>query len=165
MKNLSSVHDKAVLKAADKELKLKTKKIQADAKRLAPSNVGTLRNSIMAEVTETKEGLQGRVFTNNESAMFVEYGTGPAGKGTAKHIPKDAVLVYRDSSWWVNVKDFPDYHRYGFTPIEIGSETYIRTKGQKAQQFMGPAAHKHKATIGKDLMESIVNEMRKELKK
>ncbi|QIK57770.1 HK97 gp10 family phage protein [Erysipelothrix sp. HDW6A] len=155
------VHDEVV-----KEVRRKTLAIQKDAKRNAPTGItGDLRRSIKAEVESDGKGVVGRVHTNQEAAMYVEFGTGPVGKGTADIVPKGVILQYRDTPWFVNAKDFPDYDRYRFITISAGEETFILVRGQKAQQFMNPAAQKYKETVSDDMSSSIRKRMIKELKK
>ncbi|WZU00616.1 hypothetical protein MGH68_13855 [Erysipelothrix sp. D19-032] len=48
-------------------------------------------------------------------------------------------MQYRDTPWFVNAKDFPDYIKYKFVTYEVDGEIYILVRGQKAQQFMSPA--------------------------
>lgn len=62
-----------------KGLERGAKKIQKNAKYLAPVNTGQLRNSIKTKSQTTQEGAEAQVFTNVEHAPFVEFGTGQRG--------------------------------------------------------------------------------------
>ncbi|UPU39339.1 HK97 gp10 family phage protein [Erysipelothrix sp. Poltava] len=101
----------------------------------APSAAGDLVNSIKKEVRVEGNEIVGRVYTKNDHALFVEFGTGPKGKGSASIVPKGVVLQYRETPWFVNVKDFPDYKRYNLITYTVGEETFVLIRGQKAQQY------------------------------
>lgn len=55
------------------------KKIQKNAKLLAPVDTGQLRNSIKTKTQATQEGAEAQVYTNLEYAPYVEFGTGQRG--------------------------------------------------------------------------------------
>lgn len=50
--------------------------VERKAKQNAPVDTSTLRNSLTHRVQRTLEGTEGYVFTNEEYAPFVEFGTG-----------------------------------------------------------------------------------------
>lgn len=62
-----------------KGLERGTKKIQKNAKYLAPVDTGHLRNSIKTKSQTTQEGAEAQVFTNCEYAPYAEFGTGQRG--------------------------------------------------------------------------------------
>lgn len=68
-----------VKESARKGLERGAKKIQKNAKYLAPVDEGTLRNSIKTKSEITAEGAEAQVFTNIEYAPYVEFGTGSRG--------------------------------------------------------------------------------------
>ena len=57
-----------------------TVEVQGQAKGLAPVDTGTLRNSIRMNYDSNKK--EGKVYTNNEYATYVEFGTGIRGNGS-----------------------------------------------------------------------------------
>lgn len=63
-----------------KALERGAKKIQKNAKYLAPVDTGELRNSIKTKSEITQEGVEAQVYTNCEYAPYVEFGTGQRGK-------------------------------------------------------------------------------------
>lgn len=63
-----------------KGLERGAKKIQKNAKMLAPVDTGHLRNSIKTKSEITQDGASAQVFTNNEYAPYVEFGTGERGR-------------------------------------------------------------------------------------
>lgn len=64
----------------ERTIKKVTVEVQGQAKALAPANTGTLRNSIKMNYDSNKK--EGRVYTNNDYATYVEFGTGVRGNGT-----------------------------------------------------------------------------------
>ena len=64
----------------ERTIKKVTVEVQGQAKALAPADTGTLRNSIKMNYDSNKK--EGRVYTNNEYATYVEFGTGIRGNGS-----------------------------------------------------------------------------------
>lgn len=69
-----------VKESARKGLERGAKKIQKNAKMLAPVDTGHLRNSIKTKSETTQDGASAQVFTNTEYASYVEFGTGQRGR-------------------------------------------------------------------------------------
>lgn len=69
-----------VKESARKGLERGAKKIQKNAKMLAPVDTGHLRNSIKTKSETTVGGAEAQVFTNTEYAPYVEFGTGQRGR-------------------------------------------------------------------------------------
>ena len=68
--------------SAKKGLERGAKRIQKNAKMLAPVDTGNLRNSIKTSSEITPEGAQAQVYTNTEYAPYVEFGTGERGRSS-----------------------------------------------------------------------------------
>lgn len=64
----------------ERTIKKITVEVQGQAKGLAPVDTGTLRNSIKMNYDSNKK--EGKVYTNNEYATYVEFGTGIRGNGS-----------------------------------------------------------------------------------
>lgn len=64
----------------ERTIKKITVEVQGQAKGLAPVDTGTLRNSIRMNYDSNKK--EGKVYTNNEYATYVEFGTGIRGNGS-----------------------------------------------------------------------------------
>lgn len=64
----------------ERTIKKVTVEVQGQAKALAPADTGILRNSIKMNYDSNKK--EGRVYTNNDYATYVEFGTGVRGNGT-----------------------------------------------------------------------------------
>ncbi|WZU00617.1 HK97 gp10 family phage protein [Erysipelothrix sp. D19-032] len=84
LRKLSALDDIA-LDGAQSGLTKSPLKVQRDAKRHAPRNSSDLANSIHTRVDKGEKSISGSVYTNNPHAMYVEFGTGPKGKGTKKN--------------------------------------------------------------------------------
>ena len=57
---------------------------QAQARMLAPVDSGELRSSIRYKVEKADGGLTAYVYTNSDHAAFIEFGTGPIGRGVRR---------------------------------------------------------------------------------
>lgn len=68
-----------VKESSRKGLERGAKKIQKNAKLLAPVDTGHLRNSIKTKSEATQNGAEAEVYTNLEYAPYVEFGTGQRG--------------------------------------------------------------------------------------
>ncbi len=69
-----------IKESSKKGLERGAKKIQKNAKYLAPVDTGHLRNSIKTKSKATQSGAEAQVFTNLEYAPYVEFGTGQRGR-------------------------------------------------------------------------------------
>ena len=113
-------YDEKLMNAVENVTKQALKKacymVETDAKELCPTDTTRLRGSITHEVEETV----GRVGTNVEYAIWVEFGTGiHAEKGKGRKTP----WVYK---------------------TEKG---YFYTHGNKPQPYLRPALHKNEKKI------------------
>ncbi len=68
-----------IKESSRKGLERGAKKVQKNAKYLAPVDTGHLRNSIKTKSQTTQDGAKAQVFTNLEYAPYVEFGTGQRG--------------------------------------------------------------------------------------
>lgn len=81
-----------IKEASRKGLERGAKKIQKNAKLLAPVDTGQLRNSIKTKSKATQEGAEAQVFTNCEHAPYVEFGTGQRGAESNIDRPERNIL-------------------------------------------------------------------------
>lgn len=81
-----------VKESCRKGLERGAKKIQRNAKYLAPVDSGQLRNSIKTKSQTTQEGAEAQVFTNVEHAPYVEFGTGQRGAESSIDRPERNIL-------------------------------------------------------------------------
>ena len=139
MSRLKTIEDN-LTKGVANEISASTLKIERDAKRNAPVNLGTLRRSIHAE--STINGLTGRVIVDASYAPYVEFGTGgrvsvPNGyeafamqyKGVKSGTYYDFLLAIAE---WIRRKGIrPNDATYS---VKIPMKS-IRRTGSKAQKF------------------------------
>ena len=135
-------------------------KTQSDAKINAPTNDGDLKNSIHINIEAEGDTVSGKVYTTNDHAMYVEFGTGPVGEKSKKEIPPGVAIQYKDKGWLIPVEYFPDYKKYGIVAIEVKGALFVPTKGQKAQQFMTTAAKMNDATLGKNVSTEVSKKLK-----
>lgn len=82
----------SVKESARKGLERGAKKIQKNAKLLAPVKTGHLRNSIKTKSEISQDGAKAQVFTNTEYAPYVEFGTGQRGAESNIDRPERNIL-------------------------------------------------------------------------
>jgi HK97 gp10 family phage protein len=111
------------------------KKVQGDAKDLAPVDTGQLRNSIQASVKEKGGKVVGKVSTNVEYAAYVEFGTGQRGEDSPSPPKYDGQLNYRQD--WT---------------------------GMPAQPFLYPAAKQNEEIVPGIVADHLRKEIRKLVK-
>ena len=130
-----------------------TKLVHGQAKDLAPVNKngggGFLAGSIHMQVKDLEKELQGRVYTNCEYAMYVEFGTGVKGNGTYPYKIEGLTLDYKPKGWAYYDEDKGEW---------------IYTKGQKAQPYMYPALKTHKKTIKQIFKDGVKTKLKKNSK-
>jgi HK97 gp10 family phage protein len=130
-----------------------TKLVHGQAKDLAPVNKngggGFLAGSIHMQVKDTGKELQGRVYTNCEYSMYVEFGTGVTGNGTYPYKIEGLNLKYKEKGWAYYDEDKGEW---------------IYTKGQKAQPYMYPALNIHKKTIKRILKNGVHTKLKENCK-
>ena len=81
-----------IKETSKKALERGAKKIQKNAKYLAPVDTGQLRNSKKTKSEITKDGANAQVFTNLEYAPYVEFGTGERGRKSNIDRPERNIL-------------------------------------------------------------------------
>lgn len=109
-----------------------TKKVQVDAKRLAPVADGMLRNSIKGETEERGGKIIGKVSTNVHYAPYVEFGTGQRGENSPSPPKYPGGLAYRQD--WT---------------------------GMVAQPYLYPAAQQNKEEVVKIVKKELRAEIRR----
>lgn len=124
--------------------------VQRTAKKMCPVDSGELRRSIKVI---SKEPLVVIVSTNNEYAVYVEFGTGTKGDPAVQHVNK--------AEWWIPADRVdPDvvekYHLMKWsTSEEEGGKEFVRFLAQEPQPFMSPAAALSEEKIKKRVAASL----------
>ncbi len=121
--------------------------VETTAKTLCPNNkyqhsTMPLRNTIHMNCSNYGNEIVGRVYTNSDHAIYVEFGTGQKG---GNH-PKSAELgyTYRTTPWV-------------YTPDD--GEHFYRTTGMVARPYMYPALKRNEQKISKMIEDAIRNEI------
>ena len=138
--------------------------VHGQAKALAPVGISSdLSGSIRMQVKSTGTELQGRVYTNKEYAMYVEFGTGLKGDGTYPYKIDGLNLTYESEPWFIPVDkmDAETAERYHFKKVygKGGAEYYI-CYGQKAQPYMYPAMKDNEKTIKKMFRDGVKTKLK-----
>ena len=139
-----------------------TKIVQSEAKLLVPTNSGRTRNSIRTKV----DGLKGSVYTNEPSAVFVEFGTGSVGASNHGGISPNVRPSYRNTPWWFHESMVEGGYlsAYNFFTIDTPVGKFYKTEGQAAQPFMYPALKNNRAKVLAE-MEKYLSRKLKEITK
>lgn len=134
------------------------KLIQGKAKLLCPVALGELRSSIR---TKKLKGFGNKIgciiFTNNDHAAPVEFGTGPVGQANHEGISPNVTPVYVQHGWDIPADKVSsaDAEKYHWPTRTYSGKKYYMTSGQRAQPFMYPAAK----TAEKELSTVVGNEI------
>ncbi len=81
-----------VKESSRKGLERGAKKIQKNAKYLAPVETGQLRNSIKTKSKTTQDGVEAQVYTNCDHAIYPEFGTGQRGAESNIDRPERSII-------------------------------------------------------------------------
>lgn len=124
-----------------KAVKKQAERVRGVAVKLCPANHGELRGSIHTKVEQDAGATIGCVYTNAEYAIYVEFGTGPAGQADHNGISPNIPVTYRQDPWWFpgDKVDPSDAEKYHWPQSSNGEKTFYYTDGQPAQPFMYPA--------------------------
>ena len=102
-----------------------TKFVHRQTKLLVLVDTGELRDSIHMKIERNKNDVSGTVFTNNDHAVFIEFGTGVTGDGTYPYKNElDFDLAYKED--WKGIKAQP----YMYPSLQIGKK-YAQMKFRK----------------------------------
>lgn len=145
-------------KALTEAVKQTVVQAEASAKANAPvgggsqansSGGGSLRGSITHKVKPSAAGIEGRVYTNNDHAGFVEFGTGPVGAANHAGISPHVSPSYTSRKSWV------------YPTVIDGKESFVTTSGQPARPYLYPAAVEHKDTLKMTVRSELLKAIRK----
>lgn len=121
-----------------------TEHVTDEAKRRARVHTGELASSIYNEVRRTEDGMEGVVYTDNEHARYVEFGTGPKGNGTYPYL---SGIEYKPTPWSVEKTKAPGLADYAVQEITWNGEERYKLYGQVAKPFMYPALKENEEKV------------------
>lgn len=126
-----------------------TKMVQANAKMLASTETGNLKNRIFAKTEKIGTGARGVVYTNEEYGPYVELGTGPKGAQEHSGISPNVTPSYVNSPWWIHESqiDIDLAEKYNWFSIDTKDGKFYQCTGQPAQPFLYPAFANNKEKI------------------
>lgn len=144
-------------------VKKQAEKVRGLAVKLCPVNHGELRGSIHTKIEQNADATIGCVYTNSEYAMYVEFGTGPAGEKNHTGISPNVQVVYQQEGWWFSGDevDDSDAEKYHWLQRSNGEKTFYYTDGQPAQPFMYPALK----TIEKYVVSALATDLQAGIRK
>ncbi len=132
--------------------------MEGTAKGLCPVDIGQLRESI-GHAAEQASGTEvsGVVGTNLEYSLYVEMGTGPAGRDTSVANKSPASVSYRAHGWWIHESQIGRdvAEKYHFFHIDTEKGRFYFTNGQPAHPFLYPALSIHKDDLPRHIAEAI----------
>lgn len=131
LKKFKAIQDMDLKSAMTKATTL----VQGQAIEFCPVDTGNLRESIHWRIEEDTDEIKGIVYTNNEYATYVEYGTGQVANGT--YPDKTKVLTYSTKPYWRYQDKDGNWHT---------------TSGHEANPFMYNSVLYHEQDI-KDILE------------
>ena len=124
--------------------------VKGDAKDLCPiGDTGDLRQSIHRQTKRYKGKIVSKVYTNNEYAGYVEFGTGKKGETTPAVDKYPGPLSYKQDKWKVNIPDV------GVRWIE----------GQPAQPYLYPALKNNEEKVIENIKEDVKKAIKELAKK
>lgn len=159
MKELERKLDKLSNLDVRKEVEHAIQTVRSAAVELAPtrrygSGGGSLKQSIYADVYEDDGSVIGECYTNNDHAIYVEFGTGPVGQENHAGISPDQNPVYSQTGWMIPADamepDAAEQYGLGIARGKDGEIIGYYTNGQPAQPFMYPALKDNQEIILKD---------------
>ena len=120
------------------------REIQDEAKLLCPVDKGKLRESIKRRIQVDNGCIKGTVYTNEEYAAYVEFGTGRVGEMTPVADKYPGALSYKQDKWLANIPD-------------VG----IRwVQGQPAQPYLYPALKNNEDKVLENIKQDLESEIR-----
>lgn len=143
-------------------LKNSTKMIQAEAKLLAPVNDGILRNSIKTRVKQQSGKLSGEVYTKEEHATYVEFGTGIKGHDNHSGISPEVSPSYRNTPWLIPESELSTQaiEKYKFPKVHSRYGIFFLSHGQAAQPFLYPALKNNEQKVKRNMQKYISRKLK-----
>lgn len=136
-------------------------RIQSSAKHAS----GELAGSYKEEVVINSQGIVvGRVYSDKDTALFRELGTGPVGEESEKDLSDGINPVYTQKTWFVPADQVGvDLEAvYGIPRVTIQGKDFYMTRGQPARPALYPSL-KEVAETAEEVYEEHINKAVKSL--
>lgn len=139
--------------------------LQSSVKDASGETAGSVKDDM--ETSKDKK-IRGRVWSDKDSYIYREVGTGPVGEKSDKsNISPLITPVYRQTAWFFPVsasnKDLTAL--YGIPKIEIQGVEFYRTSGQPARPWLYPALKYVEENLANEIVKRNVSDaIRKGLK-
>ena len=139
-----------------------TKKVQGTAKRKSPGFSGDLRKQIYTKTKFEADAIVGVVYSNNEHAAFVEFGTGPEGAENNSGISPNVSVSYRTDPWMIPgaLLSRKAVNKY-WAGRKYDPEALYWTDGQRAQPFLYPALKQNEEKLPRIFAKVVKDELRR----
>lgn len=159
MDNLSGSMSQKTAKAINRVTEDTRTRAVSNLQRGVKHGSGELASSIKSEVKTVNGEIVGRVYSNKDTAIYREFGTGKNGANSQKDLPPDAPAPhYTMRPWFIPVEkvDVDLSAVYGMRKIKIKGKEFYMTNGQPARPFLYPAF--------KDATQDVASIVKEELK-
>lgn len=103
---------------------------------------GELAGPVKHEVVIDSSGnVVGRVWSDKDTAIFREFGTGPVGEASSKELPPGVTPVYSHERWFIPVNKVAiDLEAvYDIPRVTIKDQDFFMTRGQPARPWLYPS--------------------------
>lgn len=154
---------KKVINKLEKSYPIAMEQLMLYAKEIALKNKRGNKDedSILFEITVTNNCITGRLYTNFDYAMFLEYGTGT--KAEMPHIGTTETFIKSGYRYWFLPKEVADSKGKEFSPqrlINIKGKLFYIMFSTQPFPFMRPTAFELENKAVKIFAEEIVKQLR-----
>lgn len=173
MKELEQKLDKLSKIDLRKEVGHAIQTVRSSAVARAPtrrygSGGGSLKQSIFVGVHTDADTIIGECYTNNDHAVYVEFGTGPVGQENHENTSPDQNPVYSKTGWMIPGDamdpDAAEQYGLGIARGKDGEVIGYYTNGQPAQPFMYPAMKDNQGEVLKNFASELTVNLERTIK-
>lgn len=167
MKSIPNLVSKAVESANEELVDLVHGEAVGNIASSVKHGSGELIGSVKKEVSVDGKGKStGRVWSDKETAMYHEFGTGPVGEASAKDLHEGIHPVYTQTPWFfpVDSVDQDLTALYGMFKITIQGKEFYKTSGQPSRPWLYPALKSGTKDSGEIVKRHVADHLRKGLK-
>lgn len=156
-------YSKRIINSIEKALPTTMETVMKHAKEIALKNKRGSKdeNSILFELNVTNFGIEGKLYTNFDYAMFLEYGTGT--EAELPHIGHTETFLKSGFKYWFLPKSIADEKGKEFAPqrlINIEGELFYIMFATKPYPFMRPTAFELEDSAVKIFASAMAKELR-----